>query len=227
MTAFGPDGPVQARPRIAGDDMRVLLTASGSRGDIEPTLGLALLLRESGADVRVCAPPDFRQRVTDLGLSLEPLGPPMTGSPAGRPSQAELSQYVTDWPAIQFDTLATAAEGCDAVVAAGVTQVAARSVAEKLGIHYQYVSYQPTTLPSPNHPPMPLPGDRPAPDGMITSCCGKSTPLVGTHSSATRSTLAAQRSVCHRWQMCATTSSPRAHGWPRTQFSVHGRGRRV
>ncbi|MGK8490426.1 glycosyltransferase [Nocardia asiatica] len=146
--------------------MRVLLTASGSRGDIEPTLGLALLLRESGADVRVCAPPDFRQRVTDLGLSLEPLGPPMTGSPAGRPSQAELSQYVTDWPAIQFGTLATAAEGCDAVVAAGVTQVAARSVAEKLGIHYQYVSYQPTTLPSPHHPPMPLPGDRPAPDGI-------------------------------------------------------------
>ena len=38
--------------------MRVLLTTWGSRGDIEPLAALALRLRELGADVRVCAPPD-------------------------------------------------------------------------------------------------------------------------------------------------------------------------
>ncbi|MEU2126296.1 glycosyltransferase [Nocardia niwae] len=143
--------------------MRVLLTASGSRGDVEPTLGLALRLREFGARVRVCAPPDFQPRCAEIGVPLVPLGPSKTGSRAGRPSRAELSQYVSDWPAIQFDTITTAAAECDAVLATGVTQIAARSVAEKLGAHYQYVSYQPTTLPSPHHAPMPLPGDRPAP----------------------------------------------------------------
>ncbi|MFF7938202.1 glycosyltransferase [Nocardia gamkensis] len=140
--------------------MRVLLTASGSRGDIEPMLGLAVWLREFGAQARVCAPPDFASRCADLGLPLEPLAQPRTGS------RAELSRYLINWPAIQFGTISTAAAGCDVVVATGVTQFAARSVAEKLGIRYQYVSYQPTTLPSPHHPPMPLPGDRPAPEGI-------------------------------------------------------------
>ncbi|UAK31494.1 glycosyltransferase [Nocardia asteroides] len=143
--------------------MRALLVASGSRGDVEPLLGLALWLRELGAQARVCAPPDIAPRCAELGLSLVPLGPLKAGSGGGRLSRVELSQYVTDWPAIQFDTILPAAAGCDVVVASGVTQIAARSVAEKLGIHYQYVTYQPTTLPSPHHPPMPLPGDRPAP----------------------------------------------------------------
>ena len=60
----------------------------------------------------------------------------------------------------QFDTLAAAAEGCDALVATGLMPAAAgaRSVAEKLGIHSVYVSYCPIFLPSPHHPPHPLPG---------------------------------------------------------------------
>ena len=38
--------------------MRVLLSTYGSRGDVEPVAGLAVRLRELGAQVRVCAPPD-------------------------------------------------------------------------------------------------------------------------------------------------------------------------
>ena len=38
--------------------MRVLLSTHGSRGDVEPLVGLATDLRESGAEVRVCVPPD-------------------------------------------------------------------------------------------------------------------------------------------------------------------------
>ena len=34
--------------------MRVLLPASGGRGDVEPLAGLAVRLRELGAEVRVC-----------------------------------------------------------------------------------------------------------------------------------------------------------------------------
>ena len=38
--------------------MRVLLSTYGSRGDVEPMVGLAVQLRALGAEVRVCAPPD-------------------------------------------------------------------------------------------------------------------------------------------------------------------------
>jgi vancomycin aglycone glucosyltransferase len=39
--------------------MRVLLSTYGSRGDVEPMVGIALLLGALGSDVRVCAPPEF------------------------------------------------------------------------------------------------------------------------------------------------------------------------
>ena len=38
--------------------MRVLLSTDGGRGD-EPLVGLAVRLRALGAEVRVCAPPDW------------------------------------------------------------------------------------------------------------------------------------------------------------------------
>ncbi|WP_216900815.1 glycosyltransferase [Nocardia alni] len=145
--------------------MRVLLSASGARGDVEPALGLALRLRECGARVRVCAPPNFAGRFTELGVPLVPLGPPMPGSGGVQATMADLLDYADNWPEIQFDTILTASEGCDAVIATAMTEIAARSAAEKLGIHYQYVSYQPTGLPSPHHSPMPwMPGERSAPE---------------------------------------------------------------
>src|SRR5438445_7555621 len=42
-------------------EMRVLLSTYGSRGDIEPVMGLAARSRALGAEVRGCAPPDFAE----------------------------------------------------------------------------------------------------------------------------------------------------------------------
>lgn len=53
--------------------MRVLLSAWGSRGDVEPLAGLAVGLRELGAEVRVCAPPD-EEFVTLPATGLMPAG---------------------------------------------------------------------------------------------------------------------------------------------------------
>ncbi|MGI5203953.1 glycosyltransferase [Spirillospora sp. CA-108201] len=57
--------------------MRVVLSTWGSRGDVEPLAGLAVRLRELGAEVRVCAPPDeeFVALVARAGVPLVPLGP--------------------------------------------------------------------------------------------------------------------------------------------------------
>jgi vancomycin aglycone glucosyltransferase len=51
----------------------------------------------------------------------------------------------------QFETLTSAAQECDVIVAATALQVAARSVAEKLGIPYLFAAYAPVVLPSPHH----------------------------------------------------------------------------
>jgi len=68
--------------------------------------------------------------------------------------------------ATQFETIAAAAEGCDIIVAATALQIAARSVAEKMGIPYIFTAYSPNVLPSRRHAPPRLPaipGQAPAP----------------------------------------------------------------
>jgi vancomycin aglycone glucosyltransferase len=59
--------------------------------------------------------------------------------------------------ATQFEALVPAAEKCDVIVAASALQVAARSVAEKMGIRYVFAAYTPVVLPSRHHAPPPLP----------------------------------------------------------------------
>jgi vancomycin aglycone glucosyltransferase len=134
--------------------VRVLLSAYGSRGDVESVAGLAVQLRALGAEVRVCAPPEeeFAERLAGVGVTLVPVGLPVrTMMPPGSPAAA--LERAAELIAAQFNTIGAAAEGCDALVATGLMPAGAASVAEKLGIRYVYATYQPVTLPSPHHPP--------------------------------------------------------------------------
>jgi vancomycin aglycone glucosyltransferase len=146
--------------------MRVLLSTYDSRGGVEPLAALALRLRDLGADALVCAPPDCADRLAELGVPLVPAGEPVRAlvHRATPPSPADVPRLTAELIATWFDTVAAAAEGCDALVASGVipAAVGARSVAEKLGIPCVHVSYCPIFLPSPHHRPHPLPG-RPLP----------------------------------------------------------------
>ena len=146
--------------------MRVLLSTYGSRGDVEPLVGLAVRLRALGGQVRVCAPPDFAERLAEVGVPLVPVGRPVRPLVTGAtpPSAADLPRRAAELVAAQFDKVAAAAEGCHALLATGVMPAAAsaRSVTEKLGIRYVYASFQQLTLPSPHHPPLAYPG-RPFP----------------------------------------------------------------
>src|SRR5215470_20204841 len=134
-------------------EVRVLLSTYDSRGGVEPLVGLAVRLRELGAEARMCAPPDCAERLAEVGVPLVPFGPPVhTLVHAARPpSPADVPRRVAEVTAAAFDKVAAAAEGCDALVATGVMPavVAARSVAEKLGIRSVSVSYCPIFLPSP------------------------------------------------------------------------------
>ncbi len=73
--------------------MRVLLSTWGSRGDTEPLAALALSMRELGAEVRVCAPPDeeFTALFARAGATVDPAravdavgGDPTEGTVGGR-----------------------------------------------------------------------------------------------------------------------------------------------
>jgi vancomycin aglycone glucosyltransferase len=154
--------------------MRLLLSTIGSRGDVQPLVALAWQLKALGAEVRVCVPPDFQAWIDRLGLPVVPIGPELrkmtatASGPPAPPSPERRRQLAEATVATQFETIAAAAEGCDAIVAATALQIAARSVAEKMGLPYVFTAYCPIVLPSLHHapPPLPpLPGQAPAAPG--------------------------------------------------------------
>ena len=127
--------------------MRVLLSTYGSRGDVEPLVGLAVQLRALGAEARVCAPPDeeFAELLTGVGVSLVPFGQPWRSWV--RPSAAEeRTRRVAEFIAAQYDTVAVAAQGCDVLLATGMSHFVARSVAEKVAIPHRYATFCPIQL---------------------------------------------------------------------------------
>jgi vancomycin aglycone glucosyltransferase len=108
--------------------MRVLMSTYGSRGDVEPMVGLAVQLRALGAEVPVCAPPDFAEPLARVGVPLAPVGQPVRPLVTGAtpPSAADLPRRTAELVAAQFDTVAAAAERCDAPVATGVMPAGVR-----------------------------------------------------------------------------------------------------
>lgn len=143
--------------------MRVLLSTWGSRGDVEPLLGLALALRAEGADVRMCAPPDFAERVAEVGVDFVSLGSAVRELVASRPEPAVVAAALVDQ---HFDVVGEAAQDCDAVVATGLMPAGVRSVAEHLGIRYVLAGFHSVGFPSRHQVPGPRPGKLPPVDGV-------------------------------------------------------------
>jgi vancomycin aglycone glucosyltransferase len=206
--------------------MRVLLSTIGSRGDVQPLVALALELRALGQEVRLCVPPDFRDWIDGLGLPVTPIGPELRKLTASSPpaTPAPLSperrrQMVEATVATQFETIAAAGQGCDAMVGATALQIAAPSVAERMGIPYIFAAYCPTVLPSQHHAPIPLGmlGDTPAPATadnreLWVRDAERFNDTFGTALNAHRASIGLARSVT-----CAATSSPADPGWPPTR----------
>jgi vancomycin aglycone glucosyltransferase len=151
--------------------MRVLLSTIGSRGEVQPLVALASELKALGQEVRVCVPPDFRDWIEGLGIPVVPIGPELRQTASAvprvaraRPTPEQRRQLLEATVATQFATIPAAAQGCDVLVAGGALQIAARSIAEQMGIPYVYASYCPMTLPSPHHAPPAIWGPTPTPE---------------------------------------------------------------
>jgi vancomycin aglycone glucosyltransferase len=125
--------------------------------------GLAMRLREFGAEVAVAAPADFAELLDRAGVRLVPLGQPIRQMVA-EAKPGDFFARVGVMMAAHHSTLVAAAEGCDALVATGSmpSSAAARSVTDALGIRYVHASFHQVGLPSPYHRPVEWPG-RPLP----------------------------------------------------------------
>lgn len=141
--------------------MRVLVTAVGSRGDVQPVLALARALRARGHEIMVGAPNDFAAWATELELPFVSSGEnvqqwlhehwkEVNGSPAAflRVLKSIALDMVPRW----FEATMEAARDVDVIVSAN--QIAARTVAEKLRIPCLSIAYSPLWLPSAYHPPL-------------------------------------------------------------------------
>jgi UDP:flavonoid glycosyltransferase YjiC (YdhE family) len=141
--------------------MRILIASLGSRGDVQPTFALALALRRAGHEAYVSAPPDFAAWADELqlpfrsaGESIEAMLHEHSQAMGGNPIRVLAGMrriFVTQMPP-WFDHLLEAARGADAIVWAG--QMAAPSVAAKLGIPDFGIAYTAPLLPSAHHPPL-------------------------------------------------------------------------
>jgi vancomycin aglycone glucosyltransferase len=141
-------------------------------------MALALQLIELGQEVRICAPPDFRDWIDSLGIPFVPVGPnvrqtlvPKASAAHASPTPEQLRQLMEETVAGQFQALTPAAQGCDVLVVGMALQFALHSVAEKMRIPYVYAAWCPITLPSPHHAPPPLPSwAQPPTDGTADNC---------------------------------------------------------
>jgi vancomycin aglycone glucosyltransferase len=150
--------------------MRVLLSTIGSRGDVQPLVALGSELKALDHDVMLCVPPDFREWIEGLGMPVTPIGPELRSTGKARPPGMSITaeqrrRMLEGTVAAQFETIASAARGCDLIVGATALQVAAPSIAESMGIPYLFAAYCPAVLPSRHHAPpvLSMLGDVPAP----------------------------------------------------------------
>jgi len=137
--------------------MKVLISTIGSRGEVQPILGLAMALRALGHEATLCMPPNFAAWVASFGFASVPIGPDvkkLTAAGAVVPaSKEQKAQSASGTVVDQFSVLTDAARGHDLLVGTGALQIAARSVAEALGIPHVFVAYCPVDFPSAHHPP--------------------------------------------------------------------------
>jgi vancomycin aglycone glucosyltransferase len=146
--------------------MRALLSAVGTRGDVQPAIALALELRKLGHTVRLCISPNFVDWAKSVGLEAVPMGVEMRmpASKAGTIPKLDaeglrrLRESMPDLITDQFETIRAAIDGCDVIVGANSHQYAARSIAEHAGIGCVTAVYAPVALPSPDLAPPPMPG---------------------------------------------------------------------
>ncbi len=147
------------RAPYQGALMRVLLSTIGSRGDVQPLVALAVAVegaRPGGPAVRAARLPRLDRRPGDARHADRTRGARGPGKPAASAGSTHARAAASDdgrhgRRAIRDDRGGRSRlrrhRGRNGL------QIAAPSVAEKMGIPYVFAAYCPTVLPSPHHAP--------------------------------------------------------------------------
>lgn len=141
--------------------MKVTLVTVGTRGDVQPMLALGQTLQARGHTVKIAAPPNFADWITNHGFAFAPVGADkkqylqnnpdsLSGSPMASYRFAQ-HFFGSQLPAHVRD-IEAACEGTDAIVWAGLA-IAATIVAERMKLPILNVFYSSCLLPSDQHPP--------------------------------------------------------------------------
>jgi len=143
--------------------MKIVLTTTGTRGDVQPLLALALELKALGHECLFCTPPNFTTWLQDYAFENKPIGIDLEQSTRAASSgkltpipRYQLKQVMDSTVRYQFLILLEAARGCDLIVGGGIVQMPTRSIAEALSIPCVFAAFCPVVYPSLQHSPPPM-----------------------------------------------------------------------
>jgi vancomycin aglycone glucosyltransferase len=123
--------------------MRVALVVSGSRGDVQPMLALALGLNRAGHQALVCSSPENGDWVRGYDCAFHAVGASVRGNPdLATGSLRAFNRFIRQQAEAQVRELPSVLAGCDLVLASGLV-FGVRPVAEHLKIPYRYVAFSP------------------------------------------------------------------------------------
>ena len=150
--------------------MRILLSAVGTRGDVQPAIAFALELNKRGHSVRMCTSPNFVDWARSFRIDTFPMGvemrmPSKKDTTATKLTPEELKRIQASVPDLitdQFEVIGEAAKNCDIIIGANAHQYAAPSIAERIGIHCITAVYAPVAIPSLTIAPPPFQGQNSA-----------------------------------------------------------------
>lgn len=142
---------------------RIVLTTIGSLGDLHPKIAIALELRKRGHDVVFATHKEYQSKLAALGFEFHRMSPDNTAldEPKEMARAMDLqtgSEYIVrDWvcPSLRemYADLMTSAKDADFIFA-GEGVVAARMVAEKLGMRWASSAMAPISFFSAYDPPV-------------------------------------------------------------------------
>lgn len=126
--------------------MKVSIPLTGTRGDVQPAVALALELQGRGHEVLVGAPPNLVDFVKSAGIAAVPCGPDVEklySSPKGQKALAAgssfklmpmVAQQMAEYAEQMDDEMIGVCEGADIVVSTLLTEDRAQSICEAMGI---------------------------------------------------------------------------------------------
>jgi vancomycin aglycone glucosyltransferase len=137
--------------------MRVLLAPHGTRGDIQPTLALAVGLRERGHETTFLVPDNFVSWIRGYGFSCEGNGidvEVMLQTPGADLASFrwQTRHFKTVMVPALFDAFKRTAIAADVILGAGI-QLAAASAAEARDVPYASIVFCPCAVPNSAAPP--------------------------------------------------------------------------